>query len=159
MELTRVPTKKVKQAVATATKKLEEAREALEDVLVALSDKERESIPRVRTKFPAAARDLAKESAGHPDLVKAVGYDADAIVEDLDNVESLEGLSRILSRIQQLIDDSTLAWSAEAYVPSLQLYGVAKVRASVDGKLAQAIAPMAEVFASPRKRKALPPEK
>lgn len=42
--------------------------------------------------------------------------------------------------------------SAEAYVPSLEFYGVAKVRAKKDGKLAQAIAPLAEVFGTSRKK-------
>lgn len=159
MQPTRIPTKKVKTAVSTATKKLEEVIEVLGDVLVLLADKDRETLPRVRSKFPTAARELAKASSSHPELVKATEYDAEAVIEDLDNVQELEGLTRLLERIQQMVDDSNLAWSAEAYIPSLQLYGVAKVRAAVDGKLAQTIAPMAEMFATSRKRKASPPEK
>jgi len=57
-----------------------------------------------------------------------------------------------------MLDDSRLLWLAEAYLSSLELYGVAKVRAKKDGKLAQAILPLAEVFATPRKKRATTPE-
>jgi hypothetical protein len=49
-------------------------------------------------------------------------------------------------------DDSRLLWLAEAAVATLELYGVAKVRAKKDGHLAQTIAPLTEVLASPRRR-------
>lgn len=78
---------------------------------------------------------------------------AEAIVEDLDNVEALAALAAPLARLQQMMDDSRLLWLAEAFVPTLELYGMAKVRAKKDGKLAQAILPLAEVLASPRKKR------
>jgi hypothetical protein len=152
MNLSRLDTKKLRQAVANATKKLEEAQAALEPVLKILPDAERATVPRVRSDFPDAARALAKQSAEHADVVAATEYDAEAVLEDLDNIDAIKDLDKPLLRMQQMIDDSRLLWRAEAYVPSLELYGVAKVRAKKDGKLAQAIAPLADVFATPRKK-------
>lgn len=157
MDLTRVDTKKLRTAVALAAKKLDEAIAALDPYLDVLPDGERASIPRVRTDFPAAARSLAKASDQHEDVVAATEYDAEAVLEDLDNAEALAALAAPLARLQQMIDDSRLRWLAEAFVPSLELYGVAKVRAKKDGKLAQAIAPLAEVLATPRRKRAASP--
>jgi hypothetical protein len=153
MNLTRVETKKLRTAVALATKKLDEAIAALDPYLEILPDAERATIPRVRSDFPPAARSLATASDQHADVVAATEYDAEAVIEDLDNADALAALAGPLARLQQMLDDSRLRWLAEAYVPSLELYGVAKVRAKKDGKLAQAIAPLAEVFASPRRKR------
>lgn len=152
MNLSRLDNKKLRQAVANAMKKLEEAEAALAPYLKVLPDTERAVMPRVRSDFPDAARALAKESAAHADVVAATDYDAEAVLEDLDNLDVIKDLDKPLRRIQQMVDDSRLLWAAESYLPSLELYGVAKVRAKKDGKLAQAIAPLAEVFATPRKK-------
>jgi hypothetical protein len=74
------------------------------------------------------------------------------VVEDLDNVEALAPLAVPLARLRRLVDDSRLTWLAEAYVTSLAFYGVAKVRAKKDGNLHETIGPLANVFASPRRR-------
>lgn len=153
MTPTRVDSKKLRSAVTLAIKKLEEAVDALEPYLAVLPDAERATVPRVRSDFPAAARKLAVESEKHADVVAATDYDAEAVLEDLDNVDAIAALADPLARLQRMLDDSRLLWLAEAYVPSLELYGVAKVRAKKDGKLAQAIAPLAEMFATPRKRR------
>lgn len=153
MNLTRVDTKKLGQAVNLAEKKINEALAALEPFLALLPDEERAGVPRVRSDFPAAARKLAAASAEHADLVGATDYEAEAVVEDLDNVEAISALVAPVGRIAKMLDDSRLLWLAEAYVPTLELYGVAKVRAKKDGKLAQAIGPLARVLATPRKSK------
>ncbi len=158
MTPTRVDTKKLRNAVTLAVKKLGEAVDALEPHLAVLPDAERATVPRVRSDFPSAARKLAVESDKHGDIVSATEYDAEAVLEDLDNVETIAALAVPLARLQRMLDDSRLLWLAEAYVPSLELYGVAKVRAKKDGKLAQTIAPLAEVFATPRKKRASTPE-
>lgn len=159
MTPTRVDTKKLTQAIALAGKKLEEAEAALRPLLALLPEAERATIPRVRSDFPDAARDLAKASAKHPDIVALTEYEAKAVVEDIDNVEALQPLDAPLARIAQMVSDSRLVWLAEAYIPSLEFYGVAKVRAKKDGELEQAIAPLAEVFATSRKKKAAPEDK
>ena len=153
MSLTRIPTKKVDQAVLTAVKKLEEAVAALSPVLPLLPEAERATLPRVRTDFPDAARKLAVASGRHNDIVALTEYDAEAVVEDLDNVAALKPLEEPLDRLMRMLGDARLQWLAEAYVQSLQLYGVAKVRSKKDGDLAQTIQPLAEVFATPRRRK------
>jgi len=159
MNLSRVETKKVRLAVASAVTNLEQAISALQPYLTLLPDGERAVIPRVRDDFPEAARKLAQASADHADIVAATDYNAEAVVEDLDNVVALQPLAAPVARLVQMINDSRLLWQAEAYVPSLELYGVAKVRAKKDGNLAQAILPLAEVFATPRKKKGAPADK
>ena len=158
MNLTRVDNKKLRKAMDKAVGHLNEALTVLEPLLVLLPDAERAAVPRPRTDFPKAARKLAQASADHPDVVAATEFDAAAVVEDLDNVEAMDALASRVERLSRMIDDSRLVWLAEAFVPSLQLYGVAKVRAKTDPKLAQAIEPLAAVFASPRKKKPAPTE-
>lgn len=141
MNQTRVDTKKLRTAVTLAAKKLDEALNALEPFLEILPDDDRASIPRARTDFPAAARQLAVTSEKHADIVAATEYDAEAVVEDLDNVEALAALAPPMTRLQRMLDDSRLLWLAEAYLSSLELYGVAKGRFSLvvgrlDGYLA-----------------------
>ncbi len=156
MNLTRVDNKKLRKAVDKAAGHLDEALRALEPLLVLLPDAERATVPRARTDFPQAARKLAEASTEHPDVVAATEFDAAAVVEDLHNVEAIEALVPRVERLSRMIDDSRLVWLAEAFVPSLQLYGVAKVRAKTNPKLAQAIEPLADVFAPPRKKKSAP---
>ena len=79
-------------------------------------------------------------------------YDPEAVIEDLDNVRIIDDLKARLSIAQQRIDDARLLWSAEAFIPTMELYGVAKVRAKKDGKLAKAIEPLADVLSTPRKK-------
>ncbi len=96
MNLTRIQTKKVMQAVDAAVKKMREAAAALETVLPLLPELERTTIPRVRADFPDAARQLAATSKDHPEIVAATEYDAEAVVEDLDNVDALKPLDAAL---------------------------------------------------------------
>jgi len=76
--------------------------------------------------------------------------------EDLDNVELLASVEQRVSNLSRLLADSRLTWLAEAFVPSLQLYGVAKVRAKDNAQLEQTIAPLARVFATRRRAPAEP---
>lgn len=152
MELTRRNHKTLKQAVDKATAKLDEVNAVLEPLLPLLTDAQRASVPRVRADFPDAARSLAHASADHGDIVAATEYEAEAVLEDLDNVRVLDELAARLAIAQQRIDDARLLWNAEAFVPTMELYGVAKVRAKKDGKLAKAIEPLADVLSTPRKK-------
>lgn len=154
MDLTRIDTKKLTAAVALASKKIAEAHEALAPFLILLTDNERSTTLRAPAGFPKAGRSLADSAAKHPELVAAADeYDPAAVVEDLDNVEAIEQLAGKLAELQTLLADSRLTWLAEAYVPSLELYGMAKIRAKKDAALAQSIAPLAEVFATRRRKK------
>lgn len=65
----------------------------------------------------------------------------------------------VVAKGHSFVMHATGCRTAEAYVPSLELYGVSKVRAKKDGKLAQAIFPLAEVFATPRRKAKKAPEK
>lgn len=63
------------------------------------------------------------------------------------------------NKIAQLLADPRLTWLAEAYQPSLQLYGVAKVAARTDGALKALIDPMAEIFPGRRQNRKTPEDK
>jgi hypothetical protein len=132
---------------------IDEAHEALQPLLVLLTSEERSSLPKPPDGFPDAARRLAAAMVNHPEIAAVTEFDAEALVEDLDNVAALEQLATSLDNLQALLTDSRLAWLAEAYAPSLALYGVAKIRARLDAKLEQSIAPLAEVFATRRAKK------
>lgn len=146
MELTRIDTDELKVAVDKARKKVEEALQILDPHLVRLTDKERATTLRARDGFIPAARTLVRESAHHPQLAAAVDFDAEAVTEDLDNVEVLGSIENLSEKLHQLVADSRLRWLAEAYQPSLQLYGVAKVAAKQDGALRTIVDAMAEIF-------------
>ena len=154
---TRVDTNKLTKAVNTANDHLDAAAHALEQYLVLLTNEGRAHTLRVRKDFPAAARKLADAVGPHADIVGATDFDADAVREDLDNVELLASVEQRVTNLARLLSDSRLTWRAEAFVPSLQVYGVANVRAKNNAALQQAIAPLARVFAT-RRRAPLPTE-
>jgi len=93
MNLTRVDNKKLTQSVQTAVEKLEEVSALLAKYLPVLTDEVRKGVPRPRADFPKAARTLAGETYAHPEIVGATEYEAEAVVEDLNNVDALEPLA------------------------------------------------------------------
>jgi hypothetical protein len=158
MNPARVDTKKLRSAVTLAVKEARRGSGCTRPIPRRPTRCGASHRPACAKRRPSAARKPAIESDEHGDVVEATEYDAKAVIEDLDNVETLAALAAPLARLQRMLDDSRLLWLAEAYVPSLELYGVAKVHAKKDGTLAQAIAPLVEVFAMPRKRRASTPE-
>lgn len=152
MEYTRVNTVKLQATVNKAVELLEQAAVLLEKHLELCTDAERKQLVKPPADFPPAGRKLAIAVKPHSEIVAATNFDADAVIEDLDNVEILSALEMPLKRIDQLRADSRLAWLAEAYSPSLQVYGVARVRNDIP-EVQQAIRPLAAVFATRRTRR------
>lgn len=150
MEYTRVDTTQLKKAVDQAMAKIAEARKILDGSLILMTDAERVATPRTRSEFPKAGRALARAMVSHPEAAKVAGFDSEAVTEDLDNAEVLASLDETLEDFARRVADTRLSWLAEAYVPSLAAYGVAKVLARTDGELRSAIHPMAQVFATRR---------
>jgi hypothetical protein len=151
MRETRVDTKNLKDAVHVAAGHLDQAAAALKPYLVVISDAERASTPRTRDGFPDAGRTLARAAANHPEMVAA------AVVEDLDNVAVLAPVAEKVARLGQLLADTKLTWLAEAWVPALALYALAKVRSKADGALRTVVDPLAAIFANRRGRASKPP--
>jgi vacuolar-type H+-ATPase subunit I/STV1 len=152
MESTRINTKKLNVAVAKATKKIEEANALLAPYLVLLTENERARMPRAREGFSPVGRSLVRAIAEHPEVATASGFEAKAVVEDLDNVEALAPLVEKVSELGRRLADSRLTWLAEAWVPSLTAYGVAKALSKSNAALRTVIAPLAEMFATRRAR-------
>lgn len=150
MKYTRVDTKKLQVAIAEATQHLDKARDALAAYTVVMTDEERAGIPRPPGNFGEAGRALARGAVDKPELAAVVDFDSEAVVEDLDNAASLAQVTEKVAEIQQQIADTRLQWLAEAWVPSLALYAVAKVRAKSDGALRTIVEPLANVFAARR---------
>jgi hypothetical protein len=153
MELTRVETAALTRAIAEAEQKVAEALEALKPFLVALTDSERETTPRARRGFPEAGRKLAEAAARWPALAETVGYDVEAVVEDLDNAEALAPLAERVEQLARRLADTRLTWLAEAWLPSLAVYASAKVGAARDPTLRALVDPLAPVFGTRRRRK------
>lgn len=152
MDLTRVDSKKLRLAVAEATKLLDKAASVLEPFAVALTDKERQTMAKPRAGFETAARKLAGAMKARPEIASITEFDCEAVTEDLDNVTEILQLEPKIRRLEQLVGDSRLTWLAEAYEPSLAAYGVAQVRAKKDGTLDDVLQPMADIFATKRSR-------
>ena len=56
-------------------------------------------------------------------------------------------------RVQQLLADARLSGLAEGHVPSLQVYGVAKVIARNNPDVQKLVDPLGEVFGTGRQRR------
>src|SRR5262249_40197885 len=108
-----------------------------------------------RDGFPDAGRSLARAAVQHPEIAAVSGFESDAVVEDLDNVDVLAPLVEKVAELAQTLADTKLAWLAEAGGPSLAPYLVAKVKRS--GALRTVIDPLAAIFATARSRAATPP--
>jgi hypothetical protein len=153
MELTRVDTAALTRAVAEAERKIDEACEALRPFLVALTDSERETMPRARHGFAQAGRRLADAARRWPQLAETVGYEADAVVEDLENAEALAALHDRVDGLARRLADSRLTWLAEAWLPSLAIYASAKVGAVRDPEMRALVEPLQTMFSGRRKRR------
>lgn len=151
-DLTRVDPNLLAPAVARALELLREARTVLAPVLVSdLSAEERASVPRAPAKLADAARDLVVLAQGdHAQLAEAIGFDAEAVLEDVTNHEALAGLATLCAELETWVDDSRLVWLGEAYTQSRELYQAVKPLAQRNGALRTLVTPMAEVFANRR---------
>jgi hypothetical protein len=150
MQSTRIKTADFEVAVTQAVKKIDEAMELLAPYLVVLTDTERALTPRTRDGFPDASAALGRAIADHPKIADAADYNAEAVAEDLANAKVVAPLAEKLVEFTQRVADSKLVWLAEAYVPSLTAYGVAKVVAKTNAALRTVIAPLAAIFATRR---------
>ncbi|MEQ1508638.1 MAG: hypothetical protein ABMB14_40800 [Myxococcota bacterium] len=152
MELTRVDTNALRIAVHEARAALAKVRELLAPPLVIdLTDAERAEVLRAPVRVLDAARDLALLAKQRPELLAVAGYDPEAVMEDIENLAALSGMSETLAELQRWVDDSKLVWSAEVYQQSLTLHGVAKALAKTDGSLRPLVDPLSEVFAARRR--------
>ena len=152
MEYTRVDSKKLAAAIAKAVALLQQADEAVGELLVLLTPQGRASLPKPKDGFEKAARTVAKNH--DLDALKgAAEYDSESVLEDLANIDTIDALGTALDKLQQRLSDSRLLWLGEAYAMSLSLYAIAKQRAKNDPVIAKAIEPLAEFFATPRLKK------
>lgn len=152
MEFTRVDTKKLKAAIDKAVDHLQQAQAALAPYLEPMTEAERKSLAHPPTTFPNAGRTLARAAADHPEVAAVSDFDAEAVVEDLDNAGALAPVAEKLAELDRLVSDTHTRWLAEAWSPSLALYAVAKVKAKTNGAIRTIVEPLAAVFATPGRR-------
>ena len=150
MKLTRVDSNELQSAIDKATQLIQEAAELLAPYLVILTEEERRSTPRPREGFHQAGSDLSHAMGQHPKVASVTDYDASAVQEDLRNVALISPIFGRVEELSRRLADSRLTWLAEAWVPSLAAYAVAKVVARRDGTLRQLISPLAKIFATTR---------
>lgn len=158
MQLTRLETKKLKQAVQEALKHLVAARQILTPHLVLLTEAERRDTIRPREAIRAKGREFAREMAAHTEMATAIGYDPEAVIEDLDNVEAIGPLASELDKLTQLVDDSRLTWLAEADEPTRCAYHVAKAGAKVNPNFRPVVDALASLYATTRRTREPKPE-
>ncbi|AUX48573.1 uncharacterized protein SOCE26_101110 [Sorangium cellulosum] len=84
---TRIDTADLELATAKARKKIEEAFALLAPYLVVLNDAERAAMPRARDGFEQATRSLWRAMAEHPAVASAAGFQSEAVLEDLSNLD------------------------------------------------------------------------
>ncbi|KYF67949.1 hypothetical protein [Sorangium cellulosum] len=154
---TRIDTAELELATAKARKKVEEAFALLAPYLVVLNEAERAAMPRAREGFEQATRSLCRAMAEHPAVATAAGFASDAVLEDLNNLDVIRPFFERVEELWQRLADSRLAWSAEAWSPSLVAYGVAKAASEVNPALRTVTAPLAKMFATRRARGAEEP--
>lgn len=145
-------TAKLHAAAEKAAGYIQQAEQALKPFLTVMTDAERGTLAHPLSAFPPAGRTLARAAADHPEVAAVSEFDAEAVVEDLDNVEALAPVIEKLNQLQRLVADTRLLWLSEAWVPSLALYAVAKVKAKTNGALRSIVDPLAAVFSTPRRR-------
>ncbi|MFO0586916.1 MAG: hypothetical protein U0441_05230 [Polyangiaceae bacterium] len=151
MEFTRVDTKKLKAAIEKAVSHIDQAKAALQPYLANMTDEQRGTLAHPRASFPTAGRALARAALEHPEVAAVSDFEAEAVVEDLDNSEALAPMLEKLSDLNRLVSDTRLLWLSEAWVPSLALYAVAKVKAKTNGAIRTVVDPLADVFATVRR--------
>lgn len=147
MKLTRLNSTEFQTAIDKATQHIQEAFDILAPYLVILTEDERRSMPRARDGFLQAGSDLSHAMTQHPKVAAVTAYDSEAIQEDLRNVAILSPLFGRVEELSRRLSDSRLTWLAEAWIPSLAAYAVAKVVARQDGALRQLITPLSRIFA------------
>lgn len=154
MTLTRIKTQELAKALTEALQKLDEVRALLAPYLVIATPQDRRDAVRPPESFPAAGRALCRASVEHPLLQAAAPqFEAEAVIEDLDNVDLLEPLTEKLEEMLQQIADSKLSWLSEAYLPSLAVYAVAKAMSKTNGALRTVVDPLAQIFSTARSRR------
>jgi hypothetical protein len=155
MELSRVDSAALRIAMQEVRTGLDKIRELLRPVLVVdLTDADRAETLRAPVRLPDAGRDLAVLARQRPHLANACGYEPEAVIEDLDNLDLLAGVGELLHELKVWVDDSKLVWSAEAYQQSLTMYNVAKALAKTDGSVRTLVDPMAALFGTRRRARA-----
>lgn len=153
MNPTRINSAELKQAVEQGSALFEQLETLLAPYLLLLKDAERQEMPKAREGFDEAGRAVARAVLRFPKIAQVADCDAGAIVEDLDNVAAITPLAERAAALSQRLADSRLTWTAEAWVPSLTVYGVAKVVARNDATVREIIQPLAKVFATRRQQK------
>lgn len=121
-----------------------------------LNAAQRKTLVRPSRVFPKAARQLAQASLDHPELVAAVKYDREALLEDLAVAEALQPLQQELTELSQLLNDAVLRSLHEAYLASAGLYTVSKAVAGSNPQaeeIVSALKPVFEVSASTSTKK------
>lgn len=149
----RVDSEQLQRVANAAGKHLDEARKQLETLLEVLTPDERKRALKPPDEFLNAALKLARAAEDHPMIAASTAYDPKAVREDLKNVQLIAPIAQKAQDVAQLLADARLLWLSEAYRPSLQVYGVAKVIARQNGQVQKLVEPLGEVFGTGHERR------
>lgn len=149
----RIDQEKLKEAVTAAADHIDQAEALLTPYLSVLHDKDRRRLPKARTGFDRAGRQLARALAQFPGIGAASEVEPEALVEHLDNVDTITPLAQRLAVLSKRFSDSRLSWLAEAWTAALRVHRVAKVIARNDPRMRIVAEPLMKVFPTRRAKR------
>jgi hypothetical protein len=154
VEQTRIDPQALKAAIDTALEHYRQADLALAPFLVYLTPEERGRVPTPPDAFPEAARKLTENISGEPELAQMTGFDGEAVIEDLENVNQLARLRAYSDDLARRVADSRLRWLGEAYVTCLNAYGAARGLLSIKPAFGKIVDALKGIFGGGRRKNA-----
>lgn len=151
---TRIDSETLRADVRVAAEHIRAAIAALKPHLVRLTAEERAALLKPVTGFAEKVPALLRAAETHPELAAAVDFDAEAVQEDLDNVEILNAIAEPLRDLAQDVADTILRSRDEAYTECLTLHAVARTAARRDPALQGVVDALASLFSRKASRSA-----
>lgn len=134
----------VMAAVATIKEKL--------SFLIDLTADDRKALPKMGDKSRAFVSKALEVATQNPDFLPR-SFDLEELRKDVQLFEAMYPIVVALTQLQELVDDTCLAVSSEAYAAALQVYNYAKASGQ-GGGLDAVVGEMGQRFArKPRKAK------
>jgi len=126
------------EVVAIATQKLNEAAEALQPYLIALTPDQRKEIAKMSDKtVPFVEKNL--EYCGSAPQFVPLFMDCEALADDVKATQQLIPLFRIVKGLSDGLDDTVMSAGSEAYLNALNYYNSVKQAAKKNVPVAKSI--------------------
>ncbi len=142
----RIDSTALSAAVDQATVKLSEIEVLLSPFLELIDEQTRASQLRPRDGFQEAIQTSIRALEDFPTVAQVAGFEQEAVLEDVNNVEALKPLVERMNELAQRLSDSRLVWLSQAFAPSLVLYQVARGLLRTTPGLRAVVDPLSALF-------------